>query len=379
MRAIIRVCSALLLLALLVVCPVLAASQQVVIGADLEISGAVATLGKSAMEGMQLATDQQNARGGVLGQHIELVVLDNRSEVTETANQATRLIAEKRVVAIIGPVTSGNCKAAGPIAQGRQVVLFTPSATNPTVTNIGSYIFRACFLDSYQGETIAKFAALYLNKRHMAILVENGNDYARGLAVFTASTFKQLGGQVVAQEFYAKGEKDFSSALTKIKTLQPDIIVLPNYYDTVGLCIKQAREMGIKVAMIGGDGWDSPLLLQTAGAKNLNNTFFTNHYTPLDPTPLVQTFVKQYQARYHKTPDTLAALGYDSALILFDAIRRAKSIERTAIRNALASTVNFKGVTGTVTMGKDRNPIKSISVLELKDGKQLLRMKINPK
>ncbi len=155
--------------------------------------------------------------------------------------------------------------------------------------------------------------------------------------------------------------------------------MLPAYYDTVGLCIKQAREMGISAAMMGGDGWDSPLLLQTAGAKNLNNTYFTNHYTPLDPNPIVQTFVKQYQGRFHKTPDTMAALGYDTALILFDAIRRANSLDHNKIRDALAATANFAGVTGAVTIGQDRNPIKSISVLELQNGRQQLRMKIAPK
>lgn len=366
----------LIILALIVtaLAPVWAA--KLVIGADLELTGAIATIGTSGKEGIQLAVEEQNRKGGVLGQPIELVILDNKSDSTEAANQATKLILQKRVAAILGPMTSSNCKAAGPIAQSKGVVLFSPSATNPAVTQIGTNIFRACFLDSYQGTTIAKFAAGTLKAKRMAILVENGNDYAKGLADFTKTAFIAAKGTVVAHEFYAKGEKDFSSVLTKIKAQKPDVIVVPAYYDTVAQCVKQARAMGITVPMMGGDGWDSPKLAQIAGAKNLTNTYFTNHYTSLDPAPAVQAFVKAYQAKFGHTPDTLAALGYDAAYALFDAVKRANSVEPMKIRAALAATKNFKGITGTITMGKDRNPIKSIMIIEMKNGKQALKTKM---
>jgi len=363
----------------LAVLPLVAGPKKIVIGADLELTGAVATIGTSGMEGIQLAVEEQNRKGGLLGLSIELVVLDNKSNSTEAANQASKLITVKNAVAILGPMISSDCKAAAPIAQDEEVVLFSPSATNPAVTTIGPYIFRACFLDSFQGQTIAEFAAKQLKTKRMAILVENGNDYAKGLADYTKTAFTKAGGAVVAVEYFAKGEKDFSSLLTKIKSVKPDVIVVPSYYDTVALCVKQTREMGMKVPMMGGDGWDSPKMQEIAGAKNLNNTFYTNHYTSLDPVPKVQNFVKAYRARYHKMPDTLAALGYDTGYVLFDAIKRARSADKAQIRAALAVTANFQGVTGSITMGKDRNPIKSISVLELKDGKQTLRLKLPPK
>jgi len=306
------------------------------------------------------------------------VVLDNKSDPVEAANQAEKLITEQHVLAILGPVTSGNSKAAAPIAQDGGVVLFTPTATNPAVTPIGTFIFRACFLDSFQGQTLARFAHKQLKASRMAVLVENGNDYAKGLGEFTAGEFSKLGGQVVSQEYYSKDEKDFTPILTKIKSAQPDVIIVPAYYETVGLCIKQAREMGYTVPILGGDGWDSPKLVEIAGAKNLNNTYFTNHYSSQDPATEVQTFVHKYQAQYHKIPDTFAALGYDTAGILFDAIRRANAMDSEKIRAALAQTKDFHGVTGAITMGADRNPIKSISVLALKDGQQRLVVKMAP-
>lgn len=368
----------ILLLAALLCAGQLFAAGKIVIGANMELTGPIASLGQGTKEGILLAAEQQNKKGGLLGKQIDIIVLDNKSDATEAANQTVKLIAEHRVCTVLGPVTSGNCKAAAPIAQRMNVLLFTPTATNPDVTKIGNNIFRACFLDSYQGQAIAQFAAKTLKAKKMAVLMENGNDYARGLGDFAGNTFKKLGGQVVAREFYAKSEKDFSSLLTKIKAKKPDVIVLPSYYDTVALCIKQAREMGITAAMLGGDGWDSPQLTKIAGAKNLNNAFFTNHYSPLDKSPIVQNFVKAYQAKYKKTPDALAALGYDTALMLFDAINRAKSDKSDKIRDALAVTKNFQGVSGTISMGKDRNPIKSISILALVNGKQVLKQKIMP-
>jgi len=348
------------------------------IGANMELTGSIATLGGGAKEGVLLAAEQRNAKGGVLGKQLEIIVLDNKSDATEAANQTTKLI-EKGVVAVLGPVTSGNCKAAAPIAQDEGVVLLSPTATNPDVTKIGDYIFRACFLDSYQGEAIARFAGGTLKARRMAVLVENGNDYARGLGEFAAKTFTAGGGTVVATEFYAKGEKDFASLLTKVKAKKPDVIVLPSYYDTVALCVKQAREMGITAPMMGGDGWDSPKLAEIAGKEALNNTYFTNHYSPEDVSPVVQNFVKSFKAKYGKVPDALAALGYDAALMLFDAIERAGAADSKKIRDTLAETKDFQGVSGTISMGKDRNPIKSISILALVDGKQTLKEKLAPK
>ena len=314
-----------------------------------------------------MAADEINAAGGINGKQVELLIQDDRSDASEAATIVTKFVTQDQVHAILGEVASSRSIAAAPIAQNAKIPMLTPSSTNPEVTKKGDFIFRSCFIDPVQGAAIAQFAAKTLNAKTAAIMVDRKNDYSTGLEKVINETFTRLGGKMVATQSYQEGDQDFNAQLTSLKGANPEVIFIPGYYNDVGLIAKQARDKGITVPLIGGDGWDSTQLYAIGGTA-LNGSYFTNHYSPYDEAPNVKKFVTDYKARFGSLPDALAATAYDAAKIMFDAIKRSSSLEGPAIRDALAATKDFPGVTGTVTFNKDRDAVKPIVMIEIKDG-----------
>jgi branched-chain amino acid transport system substrate-binding protein len=360
-----------------------AESDKIKVGLDYELSGQVATYGQGLVEGIELAVKEINAAGGVLGKQIKLVKSDNKSENAETANVATKLITRDKVVAILGPATSGNAKAAIPVANKNKVPLISASATDDDVTvdsngNVREFAFKTCFNDSFQGSILANFASDDLKSKKAAILLDNTSDYSKGLVKSFKETYTSLGGTIVAEQAYQQKDKDFKAALTNIKDSNPDVLYVPGYYEEVGLIVKQARELGIDVPVIGGDGYDSPKLADLAGKDALNNVFFTNHYSSKDTTKEVVEFKEAFKKEYKKDPNAFNALGYDLAYFLKDALQRAGEADPIKLKDALASTKGFKGITGELSIDKHHNPVKSITIIEMKDGEQTFLKKQQP-
>ena len=343
-------------------------NSEIVIGEFGSLTGTTATFGTSTKNGIDIAVDEINKAGGVLGKKIRVIVEDDQGKPEEAQTVVTKLINKDQVVAVLGEVASSRTMAAAPVAQQNGIPLITPSSTNPKVTEIGDYIFRVCFIDPFQGFVIAKFAANTLKVKNAAILRDIKNDYSVGLADVIGDNFKKMGGNIVANESYSEGDTDFSAQLTSIKSKNPDAVFLPGYYTEVGLVVRQAKKLGLNVPFIGGDGWDSPKLIEIGGDA-LNGSYYSNHFAVSDPKPAIQKFVADYRSRYGATPDALAGLGYDAASILFDAIKRANSTDGAKIRDAIASTKDFMGITGTITLDKDRNAVKPAVILQVKDGK----------
>jgi len=341
--------------------------DKVRIGVFMSMTGDTANFGISSTNGIKMAADEVNAAGGINGKQIELLVQDDRSDASEAATIVTKFVTQDQVHAILGEVASSRSIAAAPIAQNAKVPMLTPSSTNPEVTKKGNFIFRSCFIDPVQGAAIAQFGAKSLNAKRGALMVDRKNDYSTGLQKVINEVFTRLGGQIVVTQSYQAGDQDFNAQITSIKGANPDIIFLPGYYGDVGLFAKQARDKGITVPIVGGDGWDSPSLYQIGGAA-LNGCYFSNHYSPDDADPNVQKFVNDYKARYGTVPDALAATAYDAARIMFDAIKRANSLDGTAIREALAATKEFPGVTGKVTFNENRDAVKPIVMIKIQEG-----------
>ena len=353
------------------------------IGGNLEMTGGSASYGKSAQNGIKLAIDAANANGGVLGKKIEFVVADNKSEAAEATNAMQKLIAQDKVIAVIGPNLSSASIAATSINTSAKVLAITPMGTNPNVTvdkdgKTKDFMFRACFIDPFQGTVMATFAKDKVNAKNVAILVVNSSDYAKGLAQFFKEAFTKGGGKIVAEESYLQKDTDFKATLTKIKASNPDMIYVPGYYQEVGMIVKQAREMGLNVPMAGGDGWDSAKLPEIAGKAALNNTYFSSLYSPDDDSKLNKDFVAAYQKAYNEKPDVFAALAYDSALLVINAIKSANALDTVKIKDAMAKTAGFSGVSGNVTFNEQHNPVKSAVIIEYKDGAQVFKTKINP-
>jgi branched-chain amino acid transport system substrate-binding protein len=341
--------------------------DKVRIGVFMSLTGSTANFGISSVNGIKMAADEVNGAGGINGKQVELLVQDDRSDASEAATIVTKFVTQDQVHAILGEVASSRSIAAAPIAQNAKIPMLTPSSTNPEVTKKGDYIFRSCFIDPVQGAAIGQFAARTLNAKRAAIMVDRKNDYSTGLANNITETFTKMGGQMVATTSYQEGDQDFNAQLTSIKGSNPEVIFVPGYYNDVGLIAKQARDRGITVPLVGGDGWDSAQLYAIGGSA-LNGSFFSNHYSPFDTDPKVQKFVNDYKARYNTIPDALAATAYDAAHIMFDAIKRANSLEGPAIRDALAATQDFPGVTGNVTFNENRDAVKPIVMIEIKPG-----------
>lgn len=354
------------------------------IGGDYELSGNAATYGNSAKNAIQMYFDQVNAKGGVLGKKLQFICLDNKSDATESANVATRLITQEKVVGILGAVTTGDTQGFAQIAMDNKIPVITSGATNPDITvdpqtgKVRDYIFRSVFIDPFQGTVMANFATNTLKAKTAAMLVENNSPYSKGLAEYFAKAFVKNGGKIVSQEAFLTEDQDFNATLTRVKGTNPDVIYVPSYYEQVGKIIKQGREQGITVPFLGGDGWDSPKLAEIAGAQALNGCFFSNHYSPQMNSPKVQEFVKNYQAKYNQQPDALAALGYDAAVLMVNAVTQAGTADPQKITEALAKTKDLEGVTGTFTFDKDHNPIKGAVILEMKDGKQVFKEFVKP-
>ncbi len=367
-----------LFIAALVLATLLAAvgAQDIRIGGVGPVTGEAATFGVSTKNGMTMAVEEWNEKGGILGRRIRLIFEDDKGDPAEGATVYTKLIQQDRVVAIVGTVMSKVTLAGAPIAQAARVPMISPTSTNERVTLVGDYIYRACFIDPFQGTVGAKFAYDYLKARTAACIFDVGNDYTKGLSENFRATFEKLGGKVVAYEGHPSGTTDFKAQLTKIVQAKPDMVYVSDYYNDVGLIAKQIRELGFKGPLVGGDGWDSPDLVKIGGTA-VENGFFTNHYAPEDSRPIVQDFVKKYSAKFKGTPDALAALAYDAMYIMLDAIKRAGKTDGPAIRDALKAT-DLGVVSGQVKFDANRNPIKSAVIIEMKDGKQVYKTTVNP-
>jgi branched-chain amino acid transport system substrate-binding protein len=346
-----------------------AAGTTIKVGEFASLTGTEAAFGQSSHKGTQLAIDELNAAGGVLGKQLELITEDNRSTAGESVTIAKKLITRDKVVAILGEVASGRSLEAAPIAQAAGVPMISPSSTNPKVTEIGDYIFRVCFIDPFQGKLLAGFAQRTLKAQNVAILSDVAAPYSVGLAQYFREAFTAGGGKIISEQKYSSKDKDFSAQLTAIKGAKPDAIMVPGYYNEVGLIVRQARALGIKVAMFGGDGWEAPELMQIAGAEALQGTYYSTHFSSESTEPLAQKFVAAYKAKYNETPDAMAALGYDSAMVLVDAIKRAGGTEGAKLRTALAATSNFPGATGATTLNEKRDATKPAVIITAKDGK----------
>ncbi|HEX5835195.1 MAG TPA: ABC transporter substrate-binding protein [Pyrinomonadaceae bacterium] len=342
-------------------------------------TGPTYNFGTSAMNGVLMAAAHINQYGGVNNRQIDVVIEDDRGSAEEAARLAGKLITQDKVVAIIAGGTSGNSRAAAPKAQAARIPMISPSSTDPAVTQTGDYIFRACFVDSFQGEVMASFATDKLKAKKAAILYDINSPYGRGLTEFFDASFTKLGGEIVNKQSYTQGDSDFKGQLSSIKAAEPDVIYIPGYYLEVALIAKQARALGLEQPLLGGDGWDAPELWQLGGAA-LNNSYISTHYSPDDPSPLIQEFVQDYKQRYQNlVPDAHAALAYDATMLLFDAIKRAGTTDGPQLRDALAQTTNFEGVTGLISMDEDRNAVKPAVVLKLQDASFIYQEKIQPK
>jgi branched-chain amino acid transport system substrate-binding protein len=342
--------------------------DTILLGEVGSLTGSEATFGISTRNAIELAIREVNAAGGVKGKKIEIRVYDNQSKPEEAAQAANRLINQDNVLLILGEVASSNSMAMAEKAQPAKVPMISNASTNPKVTEIGDYIFRVCFIDPFQGYVMAKFAHDNLKINKVAVLRDLGSAYSQGLADVFERKFTEMGGKIVARETYTKGSTDFRSQLTAIKRASPDAIYIPGYYNDVGLIARQARELGVTAKLMGGDGWDSEKLFELGGAA-IEGSYFSNHYSPDDPNPAIQKFIADYKAAFGGVPDALAALGYDAAKVAVDAIKRAPSFDRAAIRDAIAQTKNFPGVTGTITLDDKRNATKPAVVLEVGKGK----------
>jgi branched-chain amino acid transport system substrate-binding protein len=360
-----------------------ASSEEITIGGMAPTTGNVATFGVGQRNAYQLAIEQVNAAGGLkIGDKqykVKLLFEDEQNSPEVGATVARKLINQDKVAAILGPTNTKVCLAVGPIAQENKVPMVTPTCTNPKVTLVGDYVFRAGFIDTFQGAVGAYFVYETLGKRKAGVLFDNGNDYTKGLATYFRQAFEKLGGKVVAFESFTDEEKtvDFRPQLIHIKSAAPDVIYTSDYYGAAALIAKQAQEMGLKVPLAGGDGFDSPDLVRIGG-PSVEGVHFTNFYSQDDPSPEVQEFIKGYRAKYNDTPDAYAAQGYGAAQILFDAIRRAGKIDGPAIRAALANTKGLKTVAGEITFDANRNPTKPAVILEIRDGKQKFVKRVSP-
>jgi branched-chain amino acid transport system substrate-binding protein len=341
----------------------------IIVGEFASLTGKEATFGISSHEGTLLAVETLNAAGGVLGKKIELLTEDNQSKAGETSNVVNKLISKDGAVAILGEVASSRSLEAAPICQQNGIPMVSPASTNPKVTETGDCIFRVCFIDPFQGTVMANFVTNTLKAKKVAVFTDVKSDYSKGLAKFFKEGFLKAGGQIVAELDFNGGDKDFKAQLTAIKSAAPDAVFIPGYYTDVALIAIQAKQLGLSVPLCGGDGWESQTLLDI-GKDAVEGHYFSTHYASDASSPGVEAFVAAYKKRYNgKVPDAMAALGYDSAMVLVDAIKRAGSTDSKAIRDALAATKDYEAVTGKIAINAQRDAVKSAVILQVKDGK----------
>ena len=356
-----------------------ATGGDILVGEYGSLTGTEATFGQSTHNGIMMAADEVNGAGGINGRKIKILTEDDQSKAEEAVTAVQKLISQNQVVAVLGEVASSSSIAAAPICQNNKVPMITPSSTNPEVTRKGDYIFRMCFTDDYQGHSMADYVAKQLGVKTAAILTDVKSDYSQGLGHFFEERFTQDGGKVVARASYAKGDSDFRAQLTSVKGANPQILFVPGYYTDIGQIAQQARDLGMTQPLVGGDGWESPKLIEIGG-KALEGCYYSNHYYYGDTLPAVRNFVERYKQRYGVTPDSLAALAYDAMHVLAESMKRAGGkLDGASLRDAIAATKNFAGVTGNITLGPDRNPIgKKIIIEEIKNGQLTLRKSIDP-
>lgn len=352
--------------------------SRIKIGYFGDLSGPTFNFGQSAINGVLMAADQLNQGGGINGRKIDVVIDDDKGSPEEAARLTAKLIDQDKVIAIVAGGTSGNSRAAAPKAQSSHVPLISPSSTDPAVTMVGDYIFRACFVDEFQGEVMASFAINSLKAKKAAILFDFNSSYGRGLTDFFQNSFRRLGGEIVNEQSYTQGDADFKGQLVSIRASEPDVIYIPGYYGDVTVIAKQARQLGLTQPLLGGDGWDAPELWQLGGDA-LNGAYISTHYSVDDPSPAIQSFVQEYRQRYgNLLPDAHAALAYDAAQLLFDAIGRAGTTDGAKLRDALAQTKDFHGVTGNISMDAHRNAVKPAVILKLMDVRFIYQETIQP-
>ena len=353
------------------------AQADLKIGAVTCLTGALSTFGVSSVQGLHLAVDQMNASGGVLGRPIDLVVEDNGSKAGESATITRKFISQDKVAAILGDLTSSATMEAAPLAQAAKIPMLTPSATNVAITKIGDYIFRSCFIDPFTGRIMAKFSLDTLHATRAMVMTDVKQDYSVGLADAIRQYFVDNGRGTLSALSYSSGDTNFRTQLTAVRMARPDVVFLPGYYTEVGLILRQARQLGITCPFVGGEGWDSPALIQVAG-KSADGNFYTNHFSAADPDPGVQKFVQAYRARFGSVPDALAALWYDGARLLTQAVQRAGSTDPVKIRDALATTRDFHGVTGRISIDQNRNAAKPGVIVKIVAGTPEMVQRINP-
>ncbi len=356
------------------------AGDEIVVGANFELTGNHAQYGANANNGFKLAIKEVNDAGGIGGKKIKIVEADAKSEAAESVNAATKLISDDKVVALVGPAVTANVIAESQVATDNKVPIIAPAATNPDVTvengKVKPYVFRACFIDPQQSEVMAQFARKDLNATKAVLYLDSSSDYSKSLGKIFKEKFEADGGTVVMEEAFLAKDQDFKAALTKIQTANADVIFVPAYYEEVGKIVKQARELGITAAILGTDGWDDSKVVDIAGKDALNNTFFCTHYFEGDAD--VQAFIKAYQTEYKNAPNVFAALGYDAGKMLINAIEKGGN-DSDKIRAGIEEIADLQVGTGKITMdAATHNPIKGIVVIENKDGKRDLRTKIAP-
>lgn len=346
--------------------------NEIRIGINYELSGDVASYGQVSVEGIELAIEEVNKAGGINGKLIKPIKYDNKSDHSTATTLATKLMTQDKVVAVLGPATSGAFKATIPEAIKNKVPVASGSATDDSVTvdenGVKEYAFRICFTDSFQGTAMANYALKNMSATKAAVLMDSSSDYGKGLAKNFTDTFEAGGGKVVASEAFVAGDTDFNAILTKIKGNDFDVIFISGYYNEAGLIIKQARAQGINTPILGPDGFGAPELVELAGADALNDVYFSSHFSVLDKDPSVSGFIESFKAKYGKEPDQFAALGYDLAMFVIDGIKRAGSTDPVAIKDALAATKDFVGVTGSFSMDENHNPVKAVVVVGIENG-----------
>lgn len=351
-------------------------AKEIKVGGLAPLTGNVSVYGISASNGTKLAFEEANKDGGVLGKKINFVVEDEKGDATEAVNAYNKLVNNEEVMAIIGDITSKPAAAVANASQKEKVPVITPTATAANVTTYGENVYRACFLDPFQGSVMAKFAKEKLSAKTAAVVYNTGDDYSSGVAEAFKKAFEKAGGKVVAYEGYGASDKDFKSQLTKIKGESPDVLMVPDYYNTVALVAAQVKEVGLKTTMLGADGWDG-VLGSVQDASLVEGAYYSNHYSPKDTDPDVQNFIKNYKAKFNEDPNALSALGYDAAKILIAAIEKAKSTDKVKVVKALKD-IEIKGVTGKISFDENRNPVKSVTVLKISNGKVDMFAKMNP-
>ena len=359
-----------LLAALALLTPTVRAAEPapIKVGEFASLTGKEAAFGQSSHKGTLLAVEEINAAGGVLGRKIQLITEDNQSKAGESATIAKKLISRDKVVALIGEVASMRSLEAAPIAQQSRIPMISPSSTNPKVTEIGNYVFRVCFIDPFQGVVMAKFARNTLKLKRVAVLTSVSSAYSVGLAKYFKERFVQDGGVIALEQRFTEGDKDFKAQLTAIKAAGVEGIFVPGYYTEAALICKQARELGLNLPLFGGDGWEAPQLISIGGAA-VEGTYYSTNYSPENKSPAVSGFVERFRKRWNnEVPDAMAALGYDAAMVLADAIKRAGTTDSAKLRDALAATKNLPGVTGDTTLDAQRNASKAAVVIAVKDG-----------